>query len=492
MKGLGAICGTLIVLVCLASAINEAWAESSLERWLPDAEGNRVALVVGVGTYDNAQSLDNPPNDARAMAKALEYAGFDTILSIDADHLQLGRDLVAFYEKARGADTALFYFAGHGMQIDGKNYLLSRSAQVTEAFLINQDGYELNEILNAIYSSEARMTIAIIDACRDNPLADALAKRTRAAGRSTAGLSRGLAPLYLSHSNSLVAFATAPGTVALDGVSEENSPFTTALLNHLPTPGLEISVMLKRVTAEVRARTLEEQRPEVVTSMAQEFYFHNAAVETSVTPYEAADRLLDTALELPTGPGQKEVLERILHEHPGSPAARKARNLLTAFAAVVSPTDPAQDGRSNIDPRDLPETQIKAVQRELQRLGLYVGNVDGKWSVGAQTALMEVQKHLGTQPSGAPRDGVELLNLMSLMDDPPECFVSFTVFPGKLREEPGLLSAKLTNVPMNQKFRVLEQKDVLGTFWFKIQSEERLGWVMDFNFLKSDGTECRR
>jgi peptidoglycan hydrolase-like protein with peptidoglycan-binding domain len=444
------------------------------------AQASRVALVVGVGTYDNTASLENPPNDARAMAKVLDAAGFEIILSIDADHAQLGRDLVSFYEKARGAEAALFYFAGHGMQIDGKNYLLSRSAEVADAFLINQDGYDLNDIMSAVYGSGAKMAIAIIDACRNNPLANTLVKKTRAAGRSTAGLSRGLAPIDLNAPNSLVVFATAPGNLALDGMGEANSPFTTALLNHLPTPELEISVMLKRVTAEVRARTEEEQRPEVVTSMAREFYFH-----------ETADGLLNAALELPAGTYQTGALEEIVTEYPGSPAARKARNLLQAFTLAIAPARPEQKVL-DADPRALPEVQIKAVQRELQRLGLYAGEVDGAWGSEAQTALMEVQKHLGTQPTGAAGDGVELLNLISLMADPPECFVSFTVFPGKLREEPGVLSAKLSNVPMSEKYRVLEQKDVLGTFWFKIQSEDRFGWVMDFNFLRTDGEECRR
>lgn len=456
------------------------------------AEASRVALVVGIGTYDNTASLDNPAKDARAMALVLEEAGFETILSIDADHEQLGGDLVKFYEKAQEADTALFYFAGHGMQVDGKNFLLSRSAKVTETFLINQDGYDLSDILNAIYETDAKMTVAIIDACRNNPLAESLESRTKAAGRSVTGLARGLAPVYLNYSNSLVVFATAPGHVALDGTGQRNSPFTTALLSHLPTPELEISVMLKRVTAEVRARTMEQQRPEVVTSMAQEFYFHRAAVENLETPYEAADRLLDTALELQAGSRQNAELEEIITNFPGSPAARRAENLLKAFTTMAPATIVSEKGGpSKSDPRTLPEVQIKNIQRELQRLGLFVENADGNWNEASRMALMDVQKKLGTQPTGAPQDGVELLTLMSLMADPPECFVSFTVFPGKLREQPGLLSAKISDVAMSQKYRVIEQKDVLGTFWFKIQTEDRFGWVMDFNFLEADGAECR-
>lgn len=470
----------------------------SISALAPKAQANRVALVIGIGKYENAPDLDNPSRDATAIADVLQTAGFDVMLSVDPDQQQLGNDLLGFFDKTQDADVALFYFAGHGIQIETKNFLLSKSAQVLNPLLIDQDGFELGKILEAM-TRQAKLSIAIVDACRDNPLADALLENTTSASRSAWGLARGLAPMNINFANSLVAFATAPGHVAYDGPSNEHSPFTEALLSHLPTPEVEISVMLKRVTAAVRASTDERQRPEVVTSMSQEFYFIDRAEVNSTTPYERADRLLDLALELPARKDQISALNGVIESYPGSPASRRAENLLAIFKNVQSETpssskpetESRDQERAQPSVQTLSKDQISVVQRELQRLGLFLSTVDGNWGQKSQTALKEAQRKLGTEPTGEISDGFELLTLLSVLESPPECFVSFNVLPGKLREEPGVLAAKLATVPMAKEFRVLEQKDVLGTQWFKIFVDDRFGWVMDFNFLAAAGPDCR-
>ena len=255
-------------LSLLARAIVATWLLCMAA--LP-AQAAKVALVLGNGNYQFADPLRNATNDATDMAARLRELGFTVFDGINLTRVEALRLVQQFAAALTPSDTALFYFAGHGIQINAKNYLLTRSAKVSNPLLIDQDGFELGKILDLI-AQNANTTIAMIDACRDNPLAQALVANTEPATRSAWGLSRGLAPLDREYSNSLVAFATSPGRVAYDG-AETHSPFTNALLKHIATPGIEVSVLLKRITREVLVATDGAQRPEVVASMAREFYF---------------------------------------------------------------------------------------------------------------------------------------------------------------------------------------------------------------------------
>jgi peptidoglycan hydrolase-like protein with peptidoglycan-binding domain len=397
---------------------------------------NRVALVVGISDYDNAQRLENPERDATSVAAALQAAGFDVTLKLNLDQTEFGDALLGFERKVQNAETALFYFAGHGMQINAQNYLLASNAKVSNPHLIDQDGMDLSRIL-ALMEAGADTSIAVIDACRDNPMAKALLQESGSAARSL-GLSRGLARMDQTYSNSLVAFATAPGAVALDGTAN-NSPFTEALLKHLNTPDLEVSVMFKRVTNDVLEATEGSQRPEVVASMAREFYFVRNEVNVSgdlvvqggASDEQAASNLLAIAQTMPEGEQRITALELVQARFPDSAAAglasllivqEKAAEQTKELAALEPPVISENRNRlANLglevgvgefvtegdkSPEEievalqLSQDEYKRVQAILNDLGFSLGVVDGDFGNRSRNALSEFQEQSGEDGTG--------------------------------------------------------------------------------------------
>ena len=244
----------------------------------------RVALVIGNATYVNTPALRNPRNDATDMAAVLKGLGFDVLLGLDLDQQQFAVTVDRFARQLEDADVALFFYAGHGLQINGKNYLVSVNARLTSEFLMSSETIELDAIVN-LMESRVPINLVFLDACRDNPLADNLRKNLTAMKRS-ASLGRGLARIDPTRRDTLVAFAAAPGQEAADGEAR-NSPFTSALLKYLPKPNLEVSVMLKFVAAEVGQATHNMQRPQQLSDMTRTFYFANASADGSFK-YEMA------------------------------------------------------------------------------------------------------------------------------------------------------------------------------------------------------------
>lgn len=221
------------------------------------AAPDRVALVIGNGAYVAATPLPNPPNDARVIASALKDIGFDVDSGQDLNRNAMEKLLRDFLRKARTAKVALLFYAGHGMQVDGRNYLLPVDARLTDASDLNFETIKLDELMDNLNDS-TRSNIVILDACRDNPLARSFSSRLGAT-RSTA-VGAGLAAYSSLSSGTLIAFATAPGQTALDGKGG-NSPFTQALAKHIRQPGLEIRQMLTRVRADVAEQTGRRQVP---------------------------------------------------------------------------------------------------------------------------------------------------------------------------------------------------------------------------------------
>ena len=237
--------------------------------------GKRVALVMGNGAYAHAPVLANPASDARAMAAALERLGFDVELGVDLDLAGMRRAVLAFARKLQGADMALFFYAGHGLQVNGQNYLLPVDATIGSEADLDFSAMPARLVLDQMDRWPA-VKIVILDACRDNPFETALS-RSMGSTRSAKALSRGLAPIETA-GGTLLAYATDPGDVASDGAGG-NSPFTQALLKHVETPGLEINTMLARVRADVFDATGHQQRPWTETSLIGEFYLAPAAPE---------------------------------------------------------------------------------------------------------------------------------------------------------------------------------------------------------------------
>ena len=233
----------------------------------------RVALVVGNAHYAHANTLRNPINDASDIAELLKTLGFEVTVATDLDQRAFARQIDAFGRALEGADIALFFYAGHGLQVNEKNYLVATGARLENEFLIPAETIELEAVIR-LMESRSRVNLVFLDACRNNPLADRLRQNLIAANRS-ASLGRGLARVEPTGRDTLIAFAAAPGQEATDGHGR-NSPFTNALLKQLPKPGVEVSVMLKEVTAQVRRETNNAQRPQQLSDMSQTFYFAKA------------------------------------------------------------------------------------------------------------------------------------------------------------------------------------------------------------------------
>ncbi|MBI3435040.1 MAG: caspase family protein [Proteobacteria bacterium] len=220
------------------------------------AAPDRVALVIGNSAYRNAAGLANPTNDAADVAQVLRRIGFDVIEGRDLDKRAMEAKILEFGRKLDAANIALFFYAGHGMQVGGKNYLVPTDAKLERAGNLNFEAIDVALVL-AQMEAEKRVNLVFLDACRDNPLARSFA-RSLGASRSAA-VGRGLASIQ-SAVGTMIAYATQPDNVALDGTGR-NSPFTTALLKHVTTPGLEIRSMMTRVRADVLAATREKQLP---------------------------------------------------------------------------------------------------------------------------------------------------------------------------------------------------------------------------------------
>jgi uncharacterized caspase-like protein len=230
----------------------------------------RVALVVGNSQYEHTQALPNPRNDAEDIARTLEKLGFEVKVGYDLDQIKFARLIDDFARALDGADVGLFFYAGHGLQINDRNYLVSTQAKLESTFLVPSETIELDAVIR-LMESKAGTNVVFLDACRNNPLADNL-KRNLAAANRAASVGRGLAPVAQTGHDTLVVYSAAPGETAADGTGR-NSPFAASLLQHLPEPGLEISVMLKDVTADVRRETDNKQRPQQLSDMSKKFYF---------------------------------------------------------------------------------------------------------------------------------------------------------------------------------------------------------------------------
>jgi tetratricopeptide (TPR) repeat protein len=215
----------------------------------------RVALVIGNGTYKNAPVLPNPRNDATDMAVILRKLGFDVIDGHDLDRRDMENKIREFSRKIENADLALFYYAGHGLQVTGKNYLVPIDAKLEREGDLSFEAIDVDVVLQQLESGP-RANLVFLDACRNNPLARNFA---RSLGIRSAAVGMGLASIQ-GGIGTMIVYATQPNNVALDG-DGRNSPFTAALLAHLPNPGVDISIVLRRVRADVIQATNQKQVP---------------------------------------------------------------------------------------------------------------------------------------------------------------------------------------------------------------------------------------
>ena len=304
----------------------------SMSAWLMAAPATtaialeRVALVIGNGDYAHTAPLPNPPNDARAVAEKLTALDFRVFAGIDLDQTGM-RSLTRDFARALGeAEVGLVFYAGHGLQVNGENYLLPVDAALEHPSDLAFESLSLTDLMDQVEAAE-RTSIVILDACRNNPLSRSFQRKSR-----SANVGQGLARLSAG-TGALIAFATAPGDVALDGTGA-NSPFTEALLAEIDAPGVEINQMMTRVRARVYASTGQDQLPWTNSALLGEFYFVPGDAPVPAVAAPSPDTLVWQAIQQSGQQGGDTTdLESFLASYPDSPFAPLARARLDKIVA---------------------------------------------------------------------------------------------------------------------------------------------------------------
>lgn len=379
------------------------------------AMAKRVALVVGNGAYEYAPVLTNPENDAIAVATVLRRLDFEVIEGIDLTRLEFEAKIRQFARAIRGADIALFYFAGHGLQVAGKNYLAPIETRLLDEADLEFEAIGLQVVLRQM-NREPRTNLVILDACRNNPLLRNLAATM---GSRSASVGQGLAAVETGI-GTLIAYSTQPGNVALDGEGE-NSPFTGALVRHIETPGEDIGVVMRRVRQDVIQETDGRQvpwdnssligsvilkAPEPVTKRAepvQQAAIAPNSLHDELALYGAADKLntpRSWALYFRSYPeGSLAKSAETLEEEALQSEVRY--RVFGRYRTPLEGTEISGDmRRAALDMIRLPQDKVKAVQTALATRGNDVGTVDGQ--VGSRTlnALRVFQRYNGLPDTG--------------------------------------------------------------------------------------------
>ena len=308
------------------------------------ARGNgRVALVVGNSTYAHIGRLPNPDNDARDISAALRRLGFEVTTELDADRVELTEALRAFTRQSAGADVSLVFYAGHGIEMDGVNYLVPVDARLERDVDVRFETVTVDDLL--VSTAGASLRLVILDACRNNPLARSM-QRT-AAIRSVSGGSFADLNEDLLGDETLVAYAAAAGTTAADGRGR-NSPYTSALLAHLEEP-LELSALFRRVRAQVLEATNGKQRPHEYASLLREHYLQGAAGPGTVVVAAGGSADMRAQQEMVfwqsiSNSADPADFQAYLEEFPNGAFARLARNRVAVLAAAGG--DPPTGGTS--------------------------------------------------------------------------------------------------------------------------------------------------
>lgn len=302
-----------LVLFCLSAPFAPAPARAE----------SRVALVIGNGHYAAVSRLDNPPRDAAAVAAALKNAGFASVdIESDLTREAMIKVLQRFEVEAEKADWAVIYFAGHGLEVGGVNYLVPVDAKLVSDKAVQDEAVSLDRLLSAIEGAR-KLKLVILDACRDDPFVTQM--RRTSAGRS---VGRGLGPIE-PEGGTLVAYSAKHGQIALDG-NGANSPFVTALVTRLREPGLEINKLFRVVRDDVLSATGKLQEPYQYGSLpGEDFYFLPPIASPVPVPplaYPASkpprpftcgvleDQLLLTVSNTRLSPGQFQKAISTLHE----------------------------------------------------------------------------------------------------------------------------------------------------------------------------------
>lgn len=357
LTGIAFLCG--LALLLLSNGV--AFAE------------RRVALVVGNSQYKNPSlTLLNPKNDAEDVAAALRALDFEVILTVNASKRDFDTAMTQFARLSTNADASLFYYAGHALQYQGRNYLMPTDGELEDEISLRYQMVSLDDIRAAVERADG-VKIVVLDACRNNPVVDNLRRKMLGDSRSIMA-TRGLARIDKAL-GMVVAYATAADEVAADG-SGRNSPFTTAFLRRLQEPGLEIGTMFRRIAADVNERTGGRQRPETYVSLIGEYYLNQkdlpvwtaikdssdtVAFRNFITRFPSSPRVSDAQYRL-------EMLERFARQGM-APAGANPPQIAAAPADTqtkdlirpqTTPQAPAQDKVAALAPEPKPAPPASA------------------------------------------------------------------------------------------------------------------------------------
>jgi hypothetical protein len=315
---------TALLAVCLASQPALA------------GTGKRVALIIGNSNYQNVTALTNPANDAAAVTEMFKQASFDPVESRrDLKSQEMRRALRDFGDKARGADIAVIYFAGHGLEVDGINYAVPVDATLERDVDVDDEAIALNRFLLAAEPA-TQLRLVILDACRDNPFAKKM-KRTLA----SRSIGRGLAGVEANRPNTFIAFAAKEGSTAADG-DGQNSPFSTALLKHLTRPGLDIRKAFGYVRDDVMSATGNQQEPYTTNSLGG----NDVALVPAPPAVSNSNAEIRRDYEFAERVGTKEAWDSFLAANPTGFHAGLAKaqlGKLAAETARIAATEKAHD-----------------------------------------------------------------------------------------------------------------------------------------------------
>ena len=313
-------------ILLLALALTSPIADAQ-QRNLVAAGEQRVALVIGNAAYKESP-LRNPVNDARAMADRLQRLGFTVIRRENLKSREIGTALNEFRSRLAAGSVAVFFYAGHGLQVRGQNYLPAVDAEISSELDVPNQSLNMTQVLELLDDAKTRVNLVFLDACRDNPFA----RRFRSA-------SRGLAKVDAA-SGTLISFATRPGSVAADG-DGQNGLYTEHLLKHMDIPGLAVEQMLKRVGSGVKLASKGRQEPWSEGLIEGDFYFRGAAPSTAPAASVMDPAALDLAAwESVKDSGSAEELKAYLEQYPSGRFAGIARARLKGFDP--EPTPPAR------------------------------------------------------------------------------------------------------------------------------------------------------
>lgn len=404
--------------------------------------GKRVALVIGNSAYQNAVKLPNPERDARAVADKLRRLGFVVVEGYDLGHDGFEDAIKDFSIAVRGADIGMFFYAGHGMQVNGRNYLVPVDAAFQDISALDFEAISMDLVTKQM-QQDVSVRLVVLDACRDNPLSKTLSRSLAGTTRSAA-IAEGLAEVKLGDAGegTAIIFATSPDEVALDGEGE-HSPFTTALLNNIDLPDTDLPVVMSRITGEVYKSTNQQQRPWINASLTGEVILNPQGKPAAAAPEEpkdappadSADTLArETALyNLARDSGLREDYLAYLEVFPDGLYSVNARKQLERLdqeakekekqvaTAVITPPEepvarsvttevidlPVTDVVKAMEANELTEAELEfdrnkrtEIQVRLTLAGFDTGGHDGAFGRKTRNALGAWQTSRGLTPSG--------------------------------------------------------------------------------------------